>query len=139
MNTDLLVTEILYLDSGLFLKILADAMGLGKTVMTISLLLSNSERVGSPCSQLMSLSSGECMEISKSTDASPDPPKKVAKLQGFDKLKRQENILMDGGNLIVCPMTLISQWKVYAYEAFPIYVRNLITFMSNKGDVLFCF
>lgn len=91
--------------------ILADAMGLGKTVMTISLLLSNSERVGSPCSQLMSLSSGECMEISKSTDASPDPPKKVAKLQGFDKLKRQENILMDGGNLIVCPMTLISQWK----------------------------
>lgn len=91
--------------------ILADAMGLGKTVMTISLLLSNSERVGSPCSQLMNVSSGESTELSKAMGASPDPPKKAAKFQGIDKQIRQENILMDGGSLIVCPMTLLSQWK----------------------------
>ncbi|XP_021732829.1 DNA repair protein RAD5A-like [Chenopodium quinoa] len=90
--------------------ILADAMGLGKTVMTISLLLSNSERVGSPSSQL-SLSSGESTELSKAIDASPDPTKKVAKFQGIDKQMKNENVLMDGGNLIVCPMTLLSQWK----------------------------
>lgn len=88
-------------------------MGLGKTVMTISLLLSNSERVGSPCSQLTNNSSDESTVLSKSIDASPDPPKKVAKFQGIDKQLKQENILMDGGSLIVCPMTLLSQWKVY--------------------------
>ncbi|XP_021767366.1 DNA repair protein RAD5A-like [Chenopodium quinoa] len=90
--------------------ILADAMGLGKTVMTISLLLSSSERVGSPSSQ-SSLSSGESTELIKATDASPDPTKKVAKFQSIEKQMRNENVLMDGGSLIVCPMTLLSQWK----------------------------
>lgn len=84
-------------------------MGLGKTVMTISLLLTNSERLRSPCSQLVSLSSGESTEGSKSYEASPDPSKKLVK---FDKVTRQEVSLVNGGSLIVCPMTLLSQWKV---------------------------
>ncbi|CAO2814655.1 unnamed protein product [Amaranthus hypochondriacus] len=88
--------------------ILADAMGLGKTVMTISLILTNLERLGSPCSQLMNPSSGENKDHNSPLEASPDPPKKLAKL---DKLLRQEISLANGGNLIVCPMTLLSQWK----------------------------
>ncbi|KAL2937566.1 DNA repair protein RAD5A [Bienertia sinuspersici] len=87
--------------------ILADAMGLGKTVMTISLLLSNLERA-TPSSQLLI---DENTEESKAIDTSPDPPKKAAKIQSLDKRMRQENILLDGGSLIVCPMTLLSQWK----------------------------
>ena len=84
-------------------------MGLGKTVMTISLLLTNLERLGSPSSQSMNLSSGENKDLNSALEASPDPPKKLAKL---DKLLRQEISLANGGNLIVCPMTLLSQWKV---------------------------
>lgn len=92
--------------------ILADAMGLGKTVMTISLLLANSERAKSSCSQLTSQSSGESTELSKATDSSPDPPKKAVKFQGFDKLMKQQKVLTSGGTLIVCPMTLLGQWKM---------------------------
>ncbi|RVX20005.1 DNA repair protein RAD5A [Vitis vinifera] len=64
--------------------ILADAMGLGKTIMTIALLLAHSEK---------------------------DLSKKAAKFSGFHKLKKQENTLTSGGNLIICPMTLLGQWK----------------------------
>ncbi|XP_074312449.1 DNA repair protein RAD5A [Silene latifolia] len=88
--------------------ILADAMGLGKTVMTIALLLANSERVGSPCSQFSSESSAERSEPNEDIDASPDTCTTVAKFQGFTK---QNNTLISGGSLIVCPMTLLSQWK----------------------------
>ncbi|KAL9225619.1 hypothetical protein vseg_001521 [Gypsophila vaccaria] len=91
--------------------ILADAMGLGKTVMTISLLLANSERVGTPRCQLTSQSIGENTEVNESITASPDACKTVSKFQGFDKLTRQDNSLINGGSLIVCPMTLLSQWK----------------------------
>ncbi|KAJ8446099.1 hypothetical protein Cgig2_017601 [Carnegiea gigantea] len=91
--------------------ILADAMGLGKTVMAISLLLANPERAGSTCIQLTSQSSCESDELYQAIDTSPDPPKKAAKFQGFDKLIRKEHSLTNGGNLIVCPMTLLSQWK----------------------------
>jgi len=87
-------------------------MGLGKTVMTISLLLANPERGGSMCTQLTRRSSGESDELCKPIDTSPDPPKKAAKVQGFDKLIRNNHALTNGGNLIVCPMTLLSQWKV---------------------------
>ena len=88
-------------------------MGLGKTVMTISLLLANPERAGSTCTQLTSQSSCESDELCQAIDTSPDPSKKAAKFQGFDKLVRKEHSLTNGGNLIVCPMTLLSQWKVY--------------------------
>ncbi|XP_062105253.1 DNA repair protein RAD5A isoform X2 [Humulus lupulus] len=86
--------------------ILADAMGLGKTIMTISLLLSHSERNRPFVSQ----PSGEGSEACNISN-SPNLPKRAAKFPGFDKLMKQKGTLMDGGSLIVCPMTLLGQWK----------------------------
>ncbi|KAL5580233.1 hypothetical protein UlMin_012675 [Ulmus minor] len=88
--------------------ILADAMGLGKTIMTIALLLVHSERGGSSTSQPTSQSCGECIEVSNNLD---NTQKQVAKFSGFDKFMKQKNKLRDGGSLIVCPMTLLGQWK----------------------------
>ncbi|PIN02547.1 Helicase-like transcription factor HLTF/DNA helicase RAD5, DEAD-box superfamily [Handroanthus impetiginosus] len=91
--------------------ILADSMGLGKTIMTISLLLTHSERGGSLHSASTSQSSDDNCEASCSSDKSPIPPKKASKFAGFEKLMKQKASLVGGGNLIVCPMTLIGQWK----------------------------
>ncbi|KAA8550241.1 hypothetical protein F0562_001925 [Nyssa sinensis] len=91
--------------------ILADAMGLGKTIMTIALLLSHSERGGSLGSQSTSQPSSENGEASNVSDQSPTLPKKATKLSGFDKFVKQKKTLVGGGNLIICPMTLLSQWK----------------------------
>ncbi|KAI3823284.1 hypothetical protein L1987_04718 [Smallanthus sonchifolius] len=82
--------------------ILADAMGLGKTIMTVSLLLSHTERGGSLDSENNELGNGSDQSSS---------PKKVTKFSGFDKLRKQKQLLIGGGNLIICPMTLIGQWK----------------------------
>lgn len=89
------------------LKILADAMGLGKTIMTISLLLAHSEKGGRLGNESTSRSPSENYEA----DRSP-PVKKAKKFPGFDKLGKQQSALRGGGNLIVCPMTLLGQWKV---------------------------
>ncbi|XP_010493369.1 PREDICTED: putative SWI/SNF-related matrix-associated actin-dependent regulator of chromatin subfamily A member 3-like 2 isoform X3 [Camelina sativa] len=79
--------------------ILADAMGLGKTVMTISLMLSHPWKA-----------EGEKV-ISSSLDEFTSLPK-ATKFPGFDKkLLEQKSVLENGGNLIVCPMTLLGQWK----------------------------
>ncbi|CAH2046595.1 unnamed protein product [Thlaspi arvense] len=74
--------------------ILADAMGLGKTVMTIALILARPGR-GNPETE-DDLASDVCV----------------------DKPKRKENhhtaltsVKAKGGTLIVCPMALLSQWK----------------------------
>ncbi|KAD5508657.1 hypothetical protein R6Q59_030705 [Mikania micrantha] len=83
--------------------ILADAMGLGKTIMTISLLLAHTERGGS-------IDSGN-NEVRNGSDQSLSSPIKSTKFSGFDKLKKQKQLLIGGGNLIICPMTLIGQWK----------------------------
>ncbi|KAK9072647.1 hypothetical protein SSX86_009082 [Deinandra increscens subsp. villosa] len=83
--------------------ILADAMGLGKTIMTISLLLAHTERGGSIDS--------ENNEVGNGSDQSSSSPKKPSKFSGFDKFKKQKQLLIGGGNLIICPMTLIGQWK----------------------------
>ncbi|KAK1435105.1 hypothetical protein QVD17_00865 [Tagetes erecta] len=83
--------------------ILADAMGLGKTIMTISLLLAHTERGGSLDS--------ENNEVGNGSDQSSSSSKKVTKFSGFDKLRKQKQLLIGGGNLIICPMTLIGQWK----------------------------
>ncbi|CAH1452492.1 unnamed protein product [Lactuca virosa] len=83
--------------------ILADSMGLGKTIMTISLLLAHTEKGGS-------LDKDSTSEINGS-DQSSSSPKKAAKFSGFDKLRKQKQSLIGGGNLIICPMTLIGQWK----------------------------
>ncbi|XP_076943828.1 DNA repair protein RAD5B-like isoform X2 [Bidens hawaiensis] len=64
--------------------ILADAMGLGKTVMTISLILAIPH---------------------KGTSETEDENEPVK------RLKRYETRRPQGGTLIVCPMALLSQWK----------------------------
>lgn len=94
------------------LKILADAMGLGKTIMTISLLLAHSGRGGSLGSQPIAESFNEGGEVSDTVHKFSNIPKKATKFSGFDKLMKQKNALTSGGNLIICPMTLLGQWKV---------------------------
>ncbi|KAJ6403109.1 hypothetical protein OIU84_015098 [Salix udensis] len=89
--------------------ILADAMGLGKTIMTISLLLSHSDKGGLSNSQSGSqLCTGGIS--SDSSDQNPNQLNKATKFSGFDKLK-QKKMLVNGGNLIICPVTLLGQWK----------------------------
>ncbi|XP_045804293.1 DNA repair protein RAD5A-like isoform X1 [Trifolium pratense] len=93
--------------------ILADAMGLGKTVMTISLLIAHSGRGGSLGSQPATQSFIEGGEVGD-TGTVPkfsNIPKKATKFTGFDKLTKQNTSLSSGGNLIICPMTLLGQWK----------------------------
>ncbi|KAK9168442.1 hypothetical protein Syun_000582 [Stephania yunnanensis] len=80
--------------------ILADAMGLGKTIMTIALLLAHSGKGGSCSSQLLSQALTENSESCNNSDQS-QTPKKLAKFGS----------LIGGGSLIVCPMTLLGQWK----------------------------
>ncbi|XP_019458903.1 PREDICTED: putative SWI/SNF-related matrix-associated actin-dependent regulator of chromatin subfamily A member 3-like 2 isoform X1 [Lupinus angustifolius] len=91
--------------------ILADAMGLGKTIMTISLLLAHSGRGGSIGSQTTVQSFIEGGEVNDTGHKFSEVPKKKTKFPGFDKLMKQNNALTSGGNLIICPMTLLGQWK----------------------------
>lgn len=79
--------------------------------MTISLLLAQSERDGSSSNGSLSQLSNEDGEIGDASDL-PNPLKKATKFSGFDKLMKQKKILVHGGNLIICPMTLLGQWKV---------------------------
>ncbi|KAH7424297.1 hypothetical protein KP509_11G001600 [Ceratopteris richardii] len=84
--------------------ILADAMGLGKTVMTISLLLANHGKGGSNHQSNTNVVDGEV----KQTD--PGKPESFfVAAQMRAKLRR--TLRRGGGTLIVCPMTLLGQWK----------------------------
>lgn len=86
-------------------------MGLGKTVMTISLMLAHSWKAAST-GFLSPINEGDKV-ISSSLDESTSPSVKSTKFPGFDKkLLELKSALENGGNLIVCPMTLLSQWKV---------------------------
>lgn len=76
----------------LAMQILADAMGLGKTVMTIALILSRRGH-GIPDDQKVVVEGGS-NDINNSRRSS-------------NSLRKQK-----GGTLIVCPMALLSQWKV---------------------------
>ena len=71
-------------------KILADAMGLGKTVMTIALLLANPGRGGS---------------------VTQEPQEKCIRKNRYS-IEARNTQNRGGGTLIVCPMTLLGQWKV---------------------------
>lgn len=79
--------------------------------MTISLLLSHSERGGSSGRQCTSQLSSENGEASNILGHSPTFAKK-AEFSSLDKLMKHKPILISGGNLIICPMTLLGQWKV---------------------------
>ncbi|XP_073046809.1 DNA repair protein RAD5B [Primulina eburnea] len=75
--------------------ILADAMGLGKTVMTIALIHSRNGR-GSPEDQQVDRDEVAETEYTKN--------KKMDSIaESFKKIK--------GGTLIICPMALLGQWK----------------------------
>ncbi|CAF2091637.1 hypothetical protein HID58_024362 [Brassica napus] len=73
--------------------ILADAMGLGKTVMTIALILARPGR-GNPE-----------IEDDLAADVNGDKPKRNVSHKALTCVKAK------GGTLIVCPMALLSQWK----------------------------
>ncbi|CAI0398124.1 unnamed protein product [Linum tenue] len=89
--------------------ILADAMGLGKTIMTISLLLSHPEKSGSSSSKSFSQTSSEIEAFSDASEQLSSPFNKKTILG--DKVTKQRKSLSYGGNLIICPMTLLGQWK----------------------------
>jgi DNA repair protein RAD5 len=69
----------------LYLQILADAMGLGKTVMTIALILSNPRG-----------------ELERDTRCLRDRATRA----------HTSTSSVRGGTLIVCPQSLLGQWKV---------------------------
>ncbi|KAE8731539.1 SWI/SNF-related matrix-associated actin-dependent regulator of chromatin subfamily A member [Hibiscus syriacus] len=73
--------------------ILADAMGLGKTVMTIALILSKLGK-GNPDSEKTVLRKADDSRTSYKKDAYGNVPRRAK-----------------GGTLIICPMALLSQWK----------------------------
>ncbi|KAJ0970290.1 hypothetical protein J5N97_023167 [Dioscorea zingiberensis] len=72
--------------------ILADAMGLGKTVMTIALILANPGR-GISLDKDIKLSNEDGSQKSMSTSHT------------------KTSAIVKGGTLIVCPMALLGQWK----------------------------
>lgn len=95
-------------------------MGLGKTVMTISLMLAHSWKAASTGLQCP-INEGDKV-ISSGLDECTSPSVKATKFPGFDKkLLEQKSALENGGNLIICPMTLLAQWKVLSTlcEFFP--------------------
>ncbi|GMI95934.1 hypothetical protein like AT5G43530 [Hibiscus trionum] len=73
--------------------ILADAMGLGKTVMTIALILSRLGK-GNPDNE-------------KTVSGKADDSRTTYKKDAYGHAPRRAK----GGTLIVCPMALLSQWK----------------------------
>ncbi|KAL3718231.1 hypothetical protein ACJRO7_003375 [Eucalyptus globulus] len=89
--------------------ILADAMGLGKTIMTIALLLTHKERGESLGSPNITQPLNEGSEIANTLEQSPNSSKRENKFLGFKRLMKQR--MLNGGCLIVCPMTLLGQWK----------------------------
>ncbi|KAH9324867.1 hypothetical protein KI387_005045 [Taxus chinensis] len=112
--------------------ILADAMGLGKTVMAISLLLANPGRGGfdkvTDDTDLLKADSGvatitdSCFPVSETTQQHDDSRRKTKSSESRSKLHK------GGGTLIVCPMTLLGQWKteIEAHvqsEALSVYVH----------------
>ncbi|CAA6663709.1 unnamed protein product [Spirodela intermedia] len=100
--------------------ILADAMGLGKTIMAISLMLTCSDK---GCSYASSASQASIATNDMSTSGlSPGTPKKIASISSFSKLMQCRQPFIGGGNLIICPMTLLGQWKVLL-SSLSIYVH----------------
>lgn len=87
-------------------------MGLGKTIMTISLLLSDSSK-GRVTTQHSTQISGEASGLGETPIQSLDSVKNLASPFSFSKLRKPKAPLIGGGNLVICPMTLLSQWKVY--------------------------
>lgn len=87
-------------------------MGLGKTIMTIALLLSRSGR-----GELSSSVDGNSGEISGSSGESPALSNKVINISALGNLMKTRTTFR-GGSLVICPMTLLGQWKVKSCLCF---------------------
>ncbi|WZZ73012.1 hypothetical protein YC2023_084382 [Brassica napus] len=96
--------------------ILADAMGLGKTVMTIALILARPGR-GNPE-----------IEDDLAADVNGDTPKRKESHKALTCVKAK------GGTLIVCPMALLSQWKV---NCSCLFLRFLEFFFRKVSWIVF--
>ena len=115
-------------------------MGLGKTVMTISLMLAHSWKAALTGVQCL-INEGD-KGISSSLDESTSPSVKATKFPGFDKkLLEQQSALENGGNLIICPMTLLAQWKVLLSTLceFVPCLMQLISFLVLSDFSCSCF
>ncbi|KAG4113520.1 hypothetical protein ERO13_D13G228100v2 [Gossypium hirsutum] len=71
----------------------------------------HSERGGLSDSQSSDQPSDQGGEAIDVFGQSPNSVKTATKFPSFDKLSKQRNKLANGGNLIICPMTLLGQWK----------------------------
>lgn len=96
--------------------ILADAMGLGKTVMAISLLLTNAGKGGSTHMDVIEKFSCKTNSEKSVVDPPemgtvPESPKCPNKRQHLGLSKSSPRMHKGGANLIVCPMSLLGQWK----------------------------
>ncbi|KAK4762643.1 hypothetical protein SAY86_008411 [Trapa natans] len=91
--------------------ILADSMGLGKTIMTLALLLTHSGRGGLPGSESTYKLASESTNVSNALEQSTCQSKEMTKFLGNNQSVVRKNLLVNGGSLIVCPLTLIGQWK----------------------------
>jgi SNF2 family DNA or RNA helicase len=104
----------------LSLSDLADAMGLRKTVMTISLILANPGR-------------GR-MDLPKAAIPSQEDPNSLSGLQLClqeestnqikDSKRSRSSAQHGGGTHIVCPMSLLGQWKVDFRQAIKVFLSH---------------
>lgn len=79
-------------------------MGLGKTVMMISVVMANPGRGGLATDPA----------VSGSSNTLEAPRSQLGNLsQVMEMRKKQSGLRKGGGTLIVCPMTLLGQWKVF--------------------------
>ncbi|CAM6085783.1 unnamed protein product [Calypogeia fissa] len=111
--------------------ILADAMGLGKTVMGISLLVSSPGRGGiytpgsiAPLIEKNTVP-GMATQVDESAITQVPPAKfKIGSRDSNGKLR-------GGGTLIVCPMTLLGQWKTEIETHVKPGVLSVLTYYGN--------
>lgn len=88
-------------------------MGLGKTVMTISLIISNPGRGGSsliPVAAEPAHEGPEDLQAPKTSVLEEAGNQPLTPIKTLTRMKRDAR--KGGGTLIVCPMTLLGQWKV---------------------------
>lgn len=107
----------------LSLQILADAMGLGKTVMTIALILAKMGRGGSTDDQ-------EC--VLEDVDEDERITKRIT--YADTEVSRKAK----GSTLIVCPMALLGQWKVILIKRVMKCRDDLHYFFQNFMRILIC-